>query len=337
MCAPCRTGSWPSTACSMLCRLRNSARPNRSRTGPSMMSSSGTQHRPLPTWCGKGVSSGGSSCSSPGTTDWSTCSTRAVRHRLAKPRNLARSVPSTSCTGACPRSSVGSWPYRRTGPSSSTRSSFVLAPVSDLDPAFAKLALDLDTWRSIVRTDQSLDEATKSQRLGAIDSGHLPHAINNALLHVLAALANNHFGVIADFLDHPCLSGVYTGLIPHYIFAVLLEKVKSLRHWPGWRMNRSAVSAPPSWPAAAFPLVVEVGLCVELRRELSCASSTRPVDCRRGRRSGRLQFRRKEAVSRRARAGRDCTGLSVFVASVAFCLRHVRRQAAGAGRFHQQA
>ncbi len=88
-------------------------------------------------------------------------------------------------------------------------------------------------------------------------------------------------------------------------------------------MNRSAVSAPPSWPAAAFPLVVEVGLCVELRRELSCASSTRPVDCRRGRRSGRLQFRRKEAVSRRARAGRDCTGLSVFVASVAFCLRHV--------------
>ena len=107
--------------------------------------------------------------------------------------------------------------------------SYVLAPVSDLDPAFAKLALDLDTWRSIVRTDQTLDEATRSQRLRAIDCGHLPHAINNALLHVLAALANNHFGVIADFLDHPCLSGAYTGLIPHYLFAVLLEKVKTLR------------------------------------------------------------------------------------------------------------
>jgi len=107
--------------------------------------------------------------------------------------------------------------------------SFVLAPVSDLDPAFAKLALDLETWRSIVRTDQTLDEATRSERLRAIDSGHLPHAINNALLHVLAALANNHFGVIADFLDHPCLSGAYTGLIPHYLFAVLLEKVKTLR------------------------------------------------------------------------------------------------------------
>jgi hypothetical protein len=107
--------------------------------------------------------------------------------------------------------------------------SCVLAPVSDLDPAFARLALDLDTWRSIVRTDQTLDEATRSQRLGTIDSGDLPHAINNALLHVLGALASNHFGVIADFLDHPCLSGAYTGLIPHYLFAVLLEKVKTLR------------------------------------------------------------------------------------------------------------
>ena len=102
--------------------------------------------------------------------------------------------------------------------------SFVLAPVSDLDPAFAKLALDLDTWRSIVRTDQTLDEATRSQRLEAIDSGHLPHAINNALLHVLAALANNHFEVIADFLDHPCLSGAYTGLIPHYRLPIATEK-----------------------------------------------------------------------------------------------------------------
>jgi hypothetical protein len=107
--------------------------------------------------------------------------------------------------------------------------SYVLAPVSDLDPAFAKLALDLDTWRSIVRTDPTLDEATRSQRLTAIDSGHLPQAINNALLHVLAALANNHVEVIADLLDHPCLSGAYTGLMPHYLFAVLLEKVKTLR------------------------------------------------------------------------------------------------------------
>ncbi len=107
--------------------------------------------------------------------------------------------------------------------------SYVLTPVSDHDPAFVKLALDPDTWRSIVRTDQTLDESARLQRLQAIDHGHLPHAINNALLHVLAALANNHFGVIADFLDHPCLSGAYSGLIPHYLFAVLLEKVKVLR------------------------------------------------------------------------------------------------------------
>ncbi len=108
--------------------------------------------------------------------------------------------------------------------------SYVLTPVADLDPTFVKLALDPDTWRSIVRTEQTLDEPARV----AAAPGNRPADTSRtrsttALLHVLAALANNHFGVIADFLDHPCLSGAYTGLIPHYLFAVLLEKVKTLR------------------------------------------------------------------------------------------------------------
>jgi hypothetical protein len=52
--------------------------------------------------------------------------------------------------------------------------------------------------------------------------------LNNSLLHVLAALANNHFEMIADLLDHPSLVGGYTGLMPHYLFAVLFEKVTVL-------------------------------------------------------------------------------------------------------------
>jgi hypothetical protein len=48
-------------------------------------------------------------------------------------------------------------------------------------------------------------------------------------LHVLAAMANNHFGDIADLLEHPSLVGRYTRLMPHYLFAVLLEKVEVLR------------------------------------------------------------------------------------------------------------
>lgn len=103
-----------------------------------------------------------------------------------------------------------------------------LPPISDLDPAFAKLALDPETWRTIVLSDREIDEETRSRRLKAID-GYLRHVLNNALLHVLGALANNHFEVIADLLDHPDLVGGYTGLMPHYLFAVLFEKLEALR------------------------------------------------------------------------------------------------------------
>ena len=57
--------------------------------------------------------------------------------------------------------------------------------------------------------------------------------LNNALLHVLGALANNHFMAIRDLLDHPNLIGSYTGLMPHYLFAVLFHKVKTIRNLAG--------------------------------------------------------------------------------------------------------
>ena len=85
----------------------------------------------------------------------------------------------------------------------------VLPFVADVDPAFAKTALDLNTWGKT--------------------SPIFEHVVNNALLHVLGALANNHFMLIRDYLDHPCLFGRYTRLMPHYVFAVLFQKVSVLR------------------------------------------------------------------------------------------------------------
>jgi len=81
--------------------------------------------------------------------------------------------------------------------------------VADADPAFAKKALDLSTWKNAKPVFE--------------------HVINNALLHVLGSLANNHFTLIRDYLDHPCLYGNYTHLMPHYLFAVLFQKVSILR------------------------------------------------------------------------------------------------------------
>jgi hypothetical protein len=111
--------------------------------------------------------------------------------------------------------------------------SYVVTPIADLDPAFAKLALDPETWRTIVQGDRTIDEMTRSRRLQVIDGAWFPHVLNNALLHVLAAMANNHFEVVVDFLDHPCLVGHYTRLMPHYLFAVLFEKVEVLRSLTG--------------------------------------------------------------------------------------------------------
>jgi hypothetical protein len=81
----------------------------------------------------------------------------------------------------------------------------VLPSVADHDPAFAKLILDPDTWKAVVRTDASLTNEEKAQRLELIRRGYFCHVLNNALLHVLGALANNHFDL--RFLGPSSLGG----------------------------------------------------------------------------------------------------------------------------------
>jgi hypothetical protein len=45
----------------------------------------------------------------------------------------------------------------------------------------------------------------------------------------IGALANNHFRVIEQYLHQTHLDGRYTHLMPHYLFAMLFEKVAILR------------------------------------------------------------------------------------------------------------
>lgn len=105
----------------------------------------------------------------------------------------------------------------------------VLPLVADADPPFVKLALDVETWHSIVSADQRLSDTQRRKSFEELDCGYFPHAVNNALLHVFGALGNNHFLLIRDYLEHPCLYGSYTGLMPHYLFALLFQKVSVLR------------------------------------------------------------------------------------------------------------
>ena len=105
----------------------------------------------------------------------------------------------------------------------------VLPLISDADPAFAKLALDPETWRNLVLADRDITEGEREKLLQMVNSQWFAHTLNNALLHVLGTLTNNHFTMIEDYLDHRCLRGGYTHLMPHYLFAVLFEKVVILR------------------------------------------------------------------------------------------------------------
>jgi hypothetical protein len=101
----------------------------------------------------------------------------------------------------------------------------VLPAIADLDPAFVKFALDPQTWRTLVLADRKVEKEEKEERLKFLDGYWFGHVLNNALLHVLGALASNRFLAIGDYLDHRHLRGSYTHLMPHYLFAVLFEKV----------------------------------------------------------------------------------------------------------------
>ena len=120
--------------------------------------------------------------------------------------------------------------------------SYFLPLISDVDPAFVKLAIDPQTWRTLVEANADLTEGDRRTMLEDIEHGHFRHATNNALLHVFAGLANNHFLEIRDYLDHPCLYGLYTGLMPHYLFALLFQKVSILHDLCHHRFDASALT-----------------------------------------------------------------------------------------------
>ena len=105
-----------------------------------------------------------------------------------------------------------------------------VAPLSTVRPAAAREFLDPEVWKSRNDADPSLTPAERASRAKLLD-GHFRYIVNNALLHVLGALASDNFGEIAGYVDHPCLVGSYTHLMPHYLTATLYRKVTILRQF----------------------------------------------------------------------------------------------------------
>lgn len=104
----------------------------------------------------------------------------------------------------------------------------VLPFIADDDPAFAMTMLQPQAYRDRIRSRDGLTPSQRQTELEKVDAFYFGYVLNNSLLHVVAALANNHFLDIRQFLQIPNYSGRYTDLIPHYLFAILIAKVSVL-------------------------------------------------------------------------------------------------------------
>ncbi|WP_152054390.1 hypothetical protein [Tautonia marina] len=104
----------------------------------------------------------------------------------------------------------------------------LVAPIlADADPSLLRRLLDPETYRRRVDADRDVPPETFQERQRILGKW-FGHVLNNALLHAVAGLANNHFGEIAGLLGHPNVQGRYTDLMLHYTFAILFEKVRIL-------------------------------------------------------------------------------------------------------------
>lgn len=91
------------------------------------------------------------------------------------------------------------------------------------------------TWPALCAALPSLadDDPEFALRLlddeGRIPSDWIRCVRHNALVHVVAALANNQFQEIRRFLNLEAAAGPYAFLIPRYVGAILLAKARALR------------------------------------------------------------------------------------------------------------
>jgi hypothetical protein len=104
----------------------------------------------------------------------------------------------------------------------------VLPCIANHDSVFARMILDVDAWRGRIQSNPAICDAERAQELAAVDGRAFRNVLNNSLLHVIAALANNHFSEIGYLVDNEIFLGRYTRLVIHYVFAVLFAKVQVL-------------------------------------------------------------------------------------------------------------
>ena len=104
--------------------------------------------------------------------------------------------------------------------------STVVPLLVDWDLEFVSAVMVRETWSELVHRDQCLNAHAKYTKLRFTDGECFGNVLNNALLHVLEALAANHFELIRNYLRHPKILGNYTPLMADSLLAILNAKVQ---------------------------------------------------------------------------------------------------------------
>lgn|GEM_PF-4957495 len=106
--------------------------------------------------------------------------------------------------------------------------SLVLPLLVDHDLEFVLNATTSVFWRDQLRIGSSLSRRAQNRVQLFLNGPIFSHVLNNALLHVISAMANNQFVLIRRLVDHPNLQGNYTGLMLSKIFETLQSKYTTI-------------------------------------------------------------------------------------------------------------
>jgi len=79
---------------------------------------------------------------------------------------------------------------------------YLMPALATVHPGWAREALDVRAWRARILADHALAEEERARRVTYLDGYWFRNFVNNTLLYVLPALASDHFGEIAGYLDH---------------------------------------------------------------------------------------------------------------------------------------
>jgi hypothetical protein len=105
----------------------------------------------------------------------------------------------------------------------------LLPLLAEFNPALAIKVLDRKWMKDRVLQNPELTEKERVSRLRRLHYLGVTSYLSSTLAFVMETVANNHFRKIGRLLRYPEIYGLYNGMMPELVFAVLYRKVEMVR------------------------------------------------------------------------------------------------------------